>query len=186
MAGGPSMAGDGGSPHRDHHSSPRLILRKEKLRANSNTLRKTNHVNHTRRTATRGGGAIAAPSASFKTTTRTTYTQRNSLELKRRRMQSHQCHEVGPESTQRLHPRATVTSNHLNPKPSIPCGRVHGLDEKRKLEGQGVLFMASIGRVRVRLSGKSRERRRRYSSSESGSNTGGGRRLTCGVQRSAT
>jgi hypothetical protein len=153
MAGGPSIAGDGDSPHRDHHSSPCLILPNEKLHANSNTLRKTNHANHTRCTATRGGGAIAAPSASFKTTTRTASTQRNSLELKRRRLRSHQCHKIGPESTRRLHPRATATFNLLNPKPSIPCGRVHGLDEKRKREGQGVLFIASNLRFWLDLTG---------------------------------
>jgi hypothetical protein len=109
------LAGDGGSPHLEHRSSPRSILPNEKLHANSIALKKTYHMNHTRCTATTGGGAMAAPSASFKTTSRTASTQRNSPKRKRRRLRSHQCNEIGFKSARRLHPRSTETSNYLKP-----------------------------------------------------------------------
>jgi hypothetical protein len=117
MAGGLHLAGDGGFPHLVHHSTPHLIQRNEKLRANSIYTIKLATVDHTQRAATKGGGAITAPSASFKTATRTASTQKKSIELKRRKVQSHQCDEIGLKSTRRLHPRSTDTSNYLNPKP---------------------------------------------------------------------
>jgi hypothetical protein len=104
MAGDPPMTGDHGSPHRGHHLSPRLILRKEKLRANSTTLEETNQKNHTRLTATRsGGGAIAAPSATFKTSIQSFSTSKKGTGRKRRRQRTHQRDEKDLQTT-RLHP----------------------------------------------------------------------------------